>query len=137
MNKLNEVAYCLYNLGWFMERSDTRYSDNEDEIIFTNYKLEQFEIDILVDKKTQEVKQVGITMLLDNKLSEVYRRSDLECFLEDVKLVQKALDKLEFEIVRPMCEKFDIPFVNEESYGGERYYLDVEGIEERLEQWPI
>ena len=54
--------------------------------------------------------------------------------LEDVKLVQKALDKLEFEIVRPMCEKFDIPFVNEESYGGERYYLDVEGIEERLEQ---
>lgn len=132
MNKLNEVAYYLYNLGWFMRRGDTRYSDSEDEITFENYKLEQFEINILIDKKSRKINQVSILICLDNKLSDVYRRSDLECFLEDIKLVQKALDKLEFEIVRPMCEKFNLRFVNEDSYGGERYYLNVDGIEEWL-----
>lgn len=134
MNKLNEFVYYLYNHGWYAKRLDPRYSDSEDLITFENINLRKFEIDVLVDRKTRKINQVSITMSLNyNKLDDVYRRSDLENFLEDIKVLQKALDKIEFEIVRPMCEKFNLPFVNEDSYGGRNYYLDVKDIEEWLD----
>lgn len=132
MGKINEVSVYLLERGWYGRLS--KKWDKETELItFENTDFDQLEIWAEFNKKTKEVVKVSIDINLEyNRCSEVYRRKDLEKFIDCLNVVKQALDKLENELINPMCEKFNLPFVNEESFKDKYDYLDVKGLEEYL-----
>ena len=136
IKKAKEVAIYLLERGWYGQ-IDRQRSDETDLIKFGNEDISTFKIEMEVVKKTKEIVKVsiGINGFDRNRLDDVYNRAELEDFIENLNIVKKALDKLENELVKPMCEKFDLPFANEESVGGKYGYLDVRELEERLKRW--
>lgn len=135
MDKINEVSIYLLERGWYGQ-IDRQRSDETDLINFENLDIRTFEIEMEVVKKTKEIVKVsiGIYGFARNRLDDVYNRVELEDFIENLNIVKKALDKLENELVKPMCEKFNLPFVNEESLHVKYDYLDVRELEERLKR---
>ena len=135
MNKIKEVPIYLLERGWYGQIY-RQWSDETDLIKFGNEDISTFKIEMEVVKKTKEIVKVsiGINGFDRNRLDDVYNRAELEDFIENLNIVKKALDKLENELVKPMCEKFDLPFVNEESFGGKYGYLDVRELEEWLKR---
>ena len=136
MDKINEVSIYLLERGWY-GKIDRHRSDETELINFVNLEFRTLKVEMEVVKKTKEIIKVsiGIYGFDRNRLDEVYNRVELEDFIENLNIVKKALDKLENELVKPMCEKFDLPFVNEESFHGKYYYLDVRELEEWLKRW--
>ena len=135
MDKINEVSIYLLERGWYGQIYRQR-SDETDLIKFGNLDISTFKIEMEVAKKTKEMTKVsiGIYGFDRNRLDDVYNRVELEGFIENLNVVKKALDKLENELVKPMCEKFNLPFVNEESFRGKYDYLDVRDLEEWLKR---
>ena len=135
MDKINEVSIYLLERGWYGQ-IDRQRSNETDLINFGNLDISTFKIEMEVVKKTKEIIKVsiGIYGFDRNRLDDVYNRVELEDFIENLNVVKKALDKLENELVKPMCEKFDLPFVNEESFRGKYDYLDVRELEEWLKR---
>lgn len=135
MNKIKEVPIYLLKRGWYGQ-IDRHRSGETDLISFENLDIKTFKVEMEVVKKTKEIVKVsiGIYGFDRNRLDEVYNRAELEDFIENLNIVKKALDKLENELVKPMCEKFDLPFVNEESFHGKYDYLDVRELEEWLKR---
>lgn len=135
MDKIKEVSIYLLERGWY-GKIDRQWSDETDLIEFENEDISTFKIEMEVVKKTKEIIKVsvGIYGFDRNRLDDVYNRAELEGFIENLNIVKKALDKLENELVKPMCEKFNLPFVNEESFGGKYGYLDVRELEEWLKK---
>ena len=134
MDKIKEVTIYLLERGWYGQ-IDRQRSDETDLIKFGNLDISTFIIEMEVAKKTKEITKVSIAIYgFDrNRLDDVYNRVELEDFIENLNIVKKALDKLENELVKPMCEKFNLPFVNEESFRGRYGYLDVRELEGWLE----
>ena len=135
MDKINEVSIYLLERGWYGQIYRQR-SDETDLIKFGNLDVSTFKIEMEVVKKTKEIVKVsiGIYGFDRNRLNDVYNRAELEDFIENLNVVKKALDKLENHLVKPMCEKFNLPFVNEESFRGKYGYLDVRELEEWLKR---
>ena len=135
MDKINEVSIYLLERGWYGQ-IDTQRSDETALINFGNLDIRTFKIEMEVVKKTKEIIKVsiGIYGFDRNRLNDVYNRVELEDFIENLNIVKKALDKLENELVKPMCEKFNLPFVNEENFRGKYSYLDVRELEEWLKR---
>lgn len=135
MDKIKEVVIYLLERGWYGQIY-RQWSDETDLIKFGNLDISTFKIEMEVVKKTKEIVKVsiGIYGFDRNRLDGVYNRAELEDFIENLNVVKKALDKLENELVKPMCEKFDLPFVNEESVDGKYGYLDVQDLEEWLKK---
>ena len=135
MDKINEVSIYLLERGWYGQ-IDRQRSDETDLINFGNLDIRTFKIEMEFVKKTKEITKVsiGIYGFDRNHLNDVYNRAELEDFIENLNIVKKALDKLENELVKPMCEKFDLPFANEESFRGKYGYLDVRELEEWLKR---
>ncbi len=135
MDKINEVSIYLLERGWYGQ-IDRQRSDETDLISFGNLDIKTFKIEMEVVKKTKGITKVsiGIYGFDRNRLEEVYNRVELEDFIESLNVVKKALDKLENELVKPMCEKFNLPFVNEESFYDKYGYLDVRELEEWLKK---
>lgn len=135
IKKAEEVAIYLLERGWYGQIY-RQWSDETDLIKFGSLDISTFKIEMEVVKKTKEITKVsiGIYGFDRNRLDGVYNRVELEDFIENLNIVKKALDKLENELVKPMCEKFDLPFVNEESFRGKYGYLDVRDLEEWLKR---
>ena len=135
MDKIKEVLMYLIERGWYGQ-IDTQRSDETALINFGNLDIRTFKIEMEVVKKTKEIIKVsiGIYGFDRNRLNDVYNRVELEDFIENLNIVKKALDKLENELVKPMCEKFNLPFVNEENFRGKYSYLDVRELEEWLKR---
>ena len=135
IKKAKEVAIYLLERGWYGQIY-RQWSDETDLINFENLDIRTFKIEMEVVKKTKEIIKVsiGIYGFDRNHLDDVYNRAELEDFIENLNIVKKALDKLENELVKPMCEKFDLPFVNEENFRGKYGYLDVRELEEWLKR---
>ena len=135
MDKIKEVLMYLIERGWYGQ-IDTQRSDETALINFGNLDIRTFKIEMEVVKKTKEIIKVsiGIYGFDRNRLADVYNRVELENFIENLNIVKKALDKLENELVKPMCEKFNLPFVNEENFRGKYSYLDVRELEEWLKR---
>lgn len=135
MGKINEVSIYLLERGWYGQ-IDGQWSDETDLIKFGNLDISTFKIEMEAVKKTKEI--IKASIVIDgfdrNRLNDVYNRVELEDFIENLNIVKKALDKLENELVKPMCEKFNLPFVNEESFRGKYGYLDVRDLEEWLKR---
>lgn len=133
MNKVNEVLIYLLEHNWY-GKIDRNWSDETDQIIFENLDNDWFEIWIEFEKESKKIVKVSIVLNLEeNDLKSVYNRVELEDFIKNLNVVKKALDKLENELVKPMCENFDLPFVNEKSFHGKYGYLDVRDLEAWLE----
>ena len=135
MEKINEVSIYLLERGWYGQIYRQR-SDETDLIKFGNEDISTFKIEMEVVKKTKEIIKVsiGIYGFDRNRLDDVYNRAELEDLIENLNIVKKALDKLENHLVKPMCEKFNLPFANEESFRGKYGYLDVRELEEWLKK---
>lgn len=136
MTKLNEVSKYLLDYGWYAKVDKTRWSDNEDYIRYINLDQKAFEIEIYYKIKTKEITKVNSTIYVFSNgrthLDEVYNRAELLEVEEAIKIIKKGLDKIDNELLKPMCKKFNLPFVDEESFGGRDWYLDVKDIEEWL-----
>ena len=132
MGKINEVSVYLLERGWY-GRLSKKWDKETNLITFENTDFDQLEIWTEFNKKTKEVVKVSIDINLEyNHCSDVYSRKDLEKFIDCLNIVKKALDKLENELINPMCEKFNLPFVDEENFKDKYDYLDVRGLEEYL-----
>ena len=133
MDKIKEVSIYLLERGWY-GKIDRQWSDETDLINFGNLDIRTFKIEMEVVKKTKEIVKVsiGIYGFDRNRLDEVYNRAELEDLIENLNIVKKALDKLENELVKPMCEKFNLPLIDGAIFEDKYSYVDVQDLEEWL-----
>lgn len=132
MVKRNEVSNYLSEHGWYKRWVEY----NKDETVthvFKNSNIEAFGILVKSVIKTGEIVKVWVD--IDLKYDDFYLirgRKDLENFIESLNVVREALAKIENELVKPMCKKFNLPFVNKEIREEKFGYIDVRDIKEWL-----
>lgn len=133
MSKINEVSTYLSEHGWYLK--DFKYNkDKTETLLFKNTNLKTLRICVKHMIKTREVVKVWIDIDLNyNELYLIQRRKDLEYFIEAFNVVKNALDKLENELVKPMCEKFNLPLIDWAIYEDKYGYVDIRDLEEWLE----
>lgn len=134
MGKVNEVSNYLSERGWY--RKDFEYNNDKTEtLVFKNTSIKTFRIFVKHVIKTREIVKVWVDIDLNyNELYLIQRRKDLEYFIECFDVVKKALDKLENELVKPMCEKFNLPLIDWAIYEDKYDYVDVRDLEEWLKR---
>lgn len=132
MGKRNEVSNYLSERGWYLK--DFEYNkDKTETLLFKNTNLKTFGICVKHVIKTREVVKVWVDIDLNyNELYLIQRRKDLEYFIEAFNVVKNALDKLENGLVKPMCEKFNLPLIDWAILEDKNDYVDVRDLEEWL-----
>lgn len=140
MDKINEVSKYLSARDWHLKKHEYN-SDKTSTLVFkytsiTNFSItsiKTFSIRVSFLNKTKEIVKVWVDIDLNyNELYLIQRRKDLEYFIECFDVVKKALDKLENELVKPMCEKFNLPLIDWAIYEDKYSYVDVQDLEEWL-----
>ena len=138
MGKINEVSNYLSARGWYLKKHEYNHDKTSTYVFkYTNIKtfnsLKTFSIRVNFLNKTKEIVKVWVDIDLNyNELYFIQRRKDLEYFIECLDVVKKALDKLENELVKPMCEKFNLPLIDGAIYEDKYSYVDVQDLEEWL-----
>lgn len=121
---INEVAYYLYQRGFYLLKNNIPYSDEEREYRFSNKDLPFFEIDIYQDISTSEITRSTLTLYFDFKnMDTLYYKQSFNCLETICKYIRKAIDKFEKEIIIPMCDKFNLNYKEDYFIHDETDYL--------------
>lgn len=132
MGKINEVSNYLSARDWYLKKHEY-HRDKTSTLVFKHTSIKTFSIRVHFVNKTKEIDNVWVDIDLNyNELDFIRMRKDLEYFIECFDVVKKALDKLENELVKPMCEKFNLPLVDWAFYEDKYSYVDVQDLEEWL-----
>lgn len=133
---INEVAYYLYQRGFYLIKNNIPYSNDAEEYRFNNNEIPFFEICIYEDKKTKEVINVTLDLNFDfNHLDELYYKQSFDCLIEIFNTIKKAINKFENDVIIPMCEKFNLIYDGDYfMYDKEYYFSEINKLKEYVEE---
>ena len=132
MGKIKEVSNYLSAREWFLKKHEYNH-DKTSTYVFKYTNIKTFSIRVNFLNKTKEIINVWVDIDLNyNELYLIQTRKELEYFIECFDIVKRALDKLENELVKPMCEKFNLPLIEWANGEDKYFYVDVQDLEDWL-----
>lgn len=113
---INEVAYYLYQRGFYLNHYSDFYDEVNDLYEFKNCNMSFFDVEIYVNKDTKEVNEVRLSLDLDlNHMDEIYYKSSVEMIIKLFNTIKEAIYKLEDELIKSMCKELNLNYVDYET----------------------
>lgn len=129
---INEVAYYLYQRGFYLNHYSDFYDEVNDLYEFKNCNMSFFDVEIYVNKDTKEVNEVRLSLDLDlNHMDEIYYKSSVEMIIKLFNTIKEAINKFENDVIIPMCEKFNLIYDGDYfMYDKEYYFSEINKLKE-------
>lgn len=113
---INEVAYYLYQRGFYLNHYIDLYDEVNDLYEFKNCNMSFFDVEIYVNKDTKEVNEVRLSLDLDlNHMDEIYYKSSVEMIIKLFNTIKESIYKLEDELIKSMCKELNLNYVDYET----------------------